>query len=37
MDDIGPELSPERQETVAERFTQAVEYEVAFFDAVYGA
>ncbi len=36
MDDIGTDLSPERREAVAERFTRAVEYEVAFFDAVYG-
>ncbi len=35
MDELGPELSPEEQEAVAERFSEAVRFEVDFFDAVY--
>jgi thiaminase/transcriptional activator TenA len=35
LDEVGPKLSPRRQERVEELFTRTVDLEVAFFDAAY--
>ena len=36
IDRHGPKLPPERQERLAELFTEIAELEVAFFDKAYG-